>query len=464
MTDITQQNCRVLHQTNRPSLQSPLKILSVLVVSLLLTHSCKGQSQLIGSSQPIVATVGDDVILPCHLEPAMDVAAMTLEWTRSDLDSICVHVQRAHQDFIQTIHPSYRGRTSLFTDELKQGNISLKLSKVKLSDEGKYKCNIPTLNKQSSVELFVGKYRAHMLYHIKLALQLCIFFIFLIGDCVAHHCFKNDFFSSSSGAASSPVISLAGVDRDRGGVVLQCESKGWYPQPEVFWLDGEGNLLSAGPTETVRGPDDLYTVSSKGTVEKRHNNNVTCRVQQNNTNQIRETHIIVPDDFFKVQSSSFPIIIGLAVCIVIIGQGREEAEREVKRLEMELEIKNKKVENKQAECDLFTELQQLREDNQRTEKDLQTMEKDLETKEKKLETIRTAKYSKIAVLVCAHLCSVTCLDMIQFSREQRQRKEQAEKAEQTLNDELQKLKDQLKSKQEEFETKTNEVYICTFSS
>eukprot|EP00064_Thunnus_orientalis_P022227 superscaffoldBa00007314_g22414 len=165
----------------------------------------------------------------------MDVAAMTLEWTRSDLDSICVHVQRAHQDFIQTIHPSYRGRTSLFTDELKQGNISLKLSKVKLSDEGKYKC-----------------------------------------------------------AASSPVISLAGVDRDRGGVVLQCESKGWYPQPEVFWLDGEGNLLSAGPTETVRGPDDLYTVSSKGTVEKRHNNNVTCRVQQNNTNQIRETHIIVP--------------------------------------------------------------------------------------------------------------------------------------------------------------------------
>lgn len=275
MTGITQQNCRVLHQTNRPSLQSPLKILSVLVVSLLLTHSCKGQSQLIGSSQSIVATVGDDVILPCHLEPAMDVAAMTLEWTRSDLDSICVHAQRAHQDFIQTIHPSYRGRTSLFTDELKQGNISLKLSKVKLSDEGKYKCNIPTLNKQSSVELFVG-------------------------------------------AASSPVISLAGVDRDRGGVVLQCESKGWHPQPEVFWLDGEGNFLSAGPTETVRGPDDLYTVSSRVTVEKRHNNNFTCRVQQNNINQIRETHIIVPDDFFKVQSSSSPVTVGLVVCIVLI--------------------------------------------------------------------------------------------------------------------------------------------------
>ncbi|XP_042257676.1 butyrophilin subfamily 3 member A2-like isoform X2 [Thunnus maccoyii] len=274
MTDITQQNCRMPHQTNRPSLQSPLKILSVLFVHLLLTHSCKGQSQLIGSSQPIVATVGDDNILPCHLEPAMDVAAMILEWTRSDLDPIYVHVCRAGQDVIHIKNPSYKGRTSLFTDELKQGNISLKLSKVKLSDGGKYKCNIPKLNKQSFVELFVG-------------------------------------------AVCSPVISLAGLDRDRGGVVLQCESKGWHPQPEVFWLDGEGNLLSAGPTETVRGPDDLYTVSSRVTVEKRHNNNFTCRVQQNNINQTRETHIIVSDDFFKLQSSSSPAIIGLAVCLAV---------------------------------------------------------------------------------------------------------------------------------------------------
>ena len=82
--------------------------------------------------------------------------------------------------------------------------------------------------------------------------------------------------------------------------MLQCESKGWHPQPEVLWLDGEENFLSAEPTETVRGPDNLYTVSSRVTVEKRHNNNFTCRVQQNKINQIRETHFIVAgkrDDF-----------------------------------------------------------------------------------------------------------------------------------------------------------------------
>ncbi|XP_053199173.1 butyrophilin subfamily 2 member A1-like [Scomber japonicus] len=265
------------------SLKSPLGLLTVLVFHLLQTHSSNGQSQLIGSSQPIVATVGDDIILPCHLEPAEDVTAKILEWTRPDLKPSYVHVVRSGQDLVETKHPSYKDRTSLVIEELKHGNISLKLSKVKLSDKGTYKCYIHE-NRQSSVNLVV------------------------VSD-----------------AVSSAFISLAGIDRDRKGVVLQCESKGWYPEPEVFWLDGERNLLSAGPTETVRGPDYLYTVSSRVTVEKRHSNNFTCKVQQTKINQTRETYIIVPDDFFPVldlpgstSSSSVPTIIGVIVGIIFI--------------------------------------------------------------------------------------------------------------------------------------------------
>uniref|UniRef100_A0A671TMP2 Ig-like domain-containing protein n=1 Tax=Sparus aurata TaxID=8175 RepID=A0A671TMP2_SPAAU len=135
-----------------------------------------------------------------------------------------------------------------FSDELKRGNISLKLSRVRISDEGRYRCFIPDVG-DSSVQLIPG-------------------------------------------AVSSPFI--VRIERSSSGhVVLQCESTGWYPEPEVFWLDGEGNLLSAGPTETVRGPDDLYTVSSRVTVEKRHSNSFTCRVQQNHINQTRETEIKV---------------------------------------------------------------------------------------------------------------------------------------------------------------------------
>lgn len=87
----------------------------------------------------------------------MDVTAETVEWTRSDLNPRFVHVLRAGQDLVNIKNPSYMGRTSLFINELKKGNISLKLSKVKLSDEGTYECYITTLNKKSFIKLVVGK-------------------------------------------------------------------------------------------------------------------------------------------------------------------------------------------------------------------------------------------------------------------------------------------------------------------
>uniref|UniRef100_A0A3Q2X3Z9 Ig-like domain-containing protein n=1 Tax=Haplochromis burtoni TaxID=8153 RepID=A0A3Q2X3Z9_HAPBU len=198
----------------------------IFCISLFLLLST-AESQVVGPHQPVVALVDDDVILPCHVEPAEDVSAQILEWTRSDLNPRFVHVWRSGQDLVNTRNPSYRGRTSLFINELKHGNISLKLSRVKLSDKGTYECSIPLMGKNYFVKLAVGNF--------------------------------------------------SGIDKNRGGVVLQCESAGWYPEPELLWLDGEGNLLSAGPTETLRGPDDLYTVSSRVTVEKRHSNNITCR-------------------------------------------------------------------------------------------------------------------------------------------------------------------------------------------
>nr|XP_024656525.1 butyrophilin subfamily 1 member A1-like [Maylandia zebra] len=241
----------------------------------LLVHFC--QSRLIGPTQPIIATAGKDITLPCHLVPGENVAVMTSEWTRPDLDPRFVFLWRAGQDLIYMKNPSYIGRSSLFTDELKHGNISLKLSKVKPADQGRYRCYIPEKDEEVFIDLVVA-----------------------------------------SGAVSSPVISLANLDKAISGVVLQCESAGWYPEPELLWLDAEGNLLSAGPTETLRGPDDLYTVSSRVTVEKRHSNNITCRVQQRNTNQSREIHIHVPDEYFQLNSSSAaPIIIGVVVSLAL---------------------------------------------------------------------------------------------------------------------------------------------------
>ncbi|XP_042258185.1 butyrophilin subfamily 1 member A1-like [Thunnus maccoyii] len=234
------------------------------------------QAELICSHQPIVALAGDDVILSCLLEPAISASFWTVEWTKPGLDPEYIHVHQDGRLVHQSQNPSYYFRTRLFVDELINGNVSMKIFTVKISDAGKYKCFLPSIQTQGFIQLIVG-------------------------------------------AVSTPVIK---VISDNSRVVLQCESKGWYPEPEVFWLDGEGNLLSAEPTETVRGPDDLYTVSSRVTV-KRQSNNVTCRVQHNSSNQTRETHIHVPGDFIMVHNEAlvhwiahFPLVIfvGVVLC------------------------------------------------------------------------------------------------------------------------------------------------------
>ncbi|TDG99390.1 hypothetical protein EPR50_G00193830 [Perca flavescens] len=228
------------------------------------------------------------------------------------------------------------------------GNISLKLSKVKLADRGTYRCFIPGLDRQSFVQLHVG-------------------------------------------AVSSPVISLVGLDRDKGGVVLQCESEGWYPEPEVLWLDGEGNLLSAGPPETVRGPDDLYTVSSSVTVEKRPSNRFTCRVQQKDTNQTRETEIHVPDTKIShrddtEENRTNDLSVTAEEAEALTGekeqQRREEAERENRTLKEELETMKKEFESKLAEVQrqLKDEKQKHEDEQQALMTERQKMKNDMQAK------------------------------------------------------------------------------------
>uniref|UniRef100_A0A3Q3FKS8 Ig-like domain-containing protein n=1 Tax=Labrus bergylta TaxID=56723 RepID=A0A3Q3FKS8_9LABR len=132
--------------------------------NILLQNLFPGLLEVIGSPQPILAIVGDDIILPCHLRPAMDVASKIVEWMRPDMKPRFVHVWYSGQDLVHAQHPSYKGRTSLFINELKNGNVSLKLSKVRLSDKGKYRCFLSLSDIHSTVELGFGKSSIAQLY------------------------------------------------------------------------------------------------------------------------------------------------------------------------------------------------------------------------------------------------------------------------------------------------------------
>ncbi|XP_056156532.1 uncharacterized protein LOC130130749 isoform X3 [Lampris incognitus] len=169
-------------------------------------------------------------------------------------------------------HICQRGRTALFPPELKKGNISLKLSSVRVFDQGKYTCFVPLLNNQ----------RKNAIVHL------------IVG--VVH----------------GPDLSIITAESSR--VTLYCESHGWPLDPEMSWLDSDGKILIAGATKTVKGPDGLYTLNSTATVEKTETNRFTCRVQQQEMNRMKERHISVPGNLFvsgkPVQQYCCPLAIG----------------------------------------------------------------------------------------------------------------------------------------------------------
>ncbi|KAK0146154.1 HERV-H LTR-associating protein 2 [Merluccius polli] len=80
---------------------------------------------------------GGSCLLPCRLRPDSNTI---LHWLKRNGKDVQVHSYYADQDQLKHQDPLYRGRTSLFPDQISGGNASLRLARVNLQDQGTYKC------------------------------------------------------------------------------------------------------------------------------------------------------------------------------------------------------------------------------------------------------------------------------------------------------------------------------------
>ncbi|XP_017165827.1 butyrophilin-like protein 2, partial [Poecilia reticulata] len=134
---------------------------STLCLSLSWTH-VQGGLHLIGSSQPIVAAPGDDVILPCRVDPEWNAVGKTVEWSRPDLRPSgpqkrveYVFVYRFRKTDRDMMMDTYIQRTSLSQDGLRRGDVSLTIRNVSLQDQGRFRCFIPRLGIEAELLLVV---------------------------------------------------------------------------------------------------------------------------------------------------------------------------------------------------------------------------------------------------------------------------------------------------------------------
>ncbi|XP_039598963.1 uncharacterized protein LOC120521327 [Polypterus senegalus] len=112
----------------------------IVFILIHMTHTAWTQRfQVTGPSSAVLAFAGEDVTLPASFSPVISAKWFEVRWFRDNFDSPVL----LYQNFqIRPEHQmqAYKGRTALFREELLNGNVSLRLQDVRVSDRGLYKC------------------------------------------------------------------------------------------------------------------------------------------------------------------------------------------------------------------------------------------------------------------------------------------------------------------------------------
>nr|XP_012771744.2 butyrophilin subfamily 2 member A2 [Maylandia zebra] len=244
------------------------------VVASLLSSYVGGSP---AQDQPVhvLAFAGGDVILPCSFNISDKEDFPTVEWSKEGLKPNVVFLYRDGCEAYEMKNPAFEYRTSLIMKKLKDGNISLRISNVQVSDTGKYQCLVFQKNvarKVSTVELFVV-------------------------------------------AVSEPRLSVISAEGD--AITLHCEAKCWLPEPQVTFLDDNGKNIYG---ENPKGQQDArgcFTVTQRVTLQ-RATSSITCRVHLQEFNQTRETKILIPGVCMKSDPHTIAITIGGTALLFLV--------------------------------------------------------------------------------------------------------------------------------------------------
>ncbi|XP_044870470.1 interferon-induced very large GTPase 1-like [Mauremys mutica] len=131
----------------------------------------------------------------------------------------------------------FKGRTQLSFQEISQGVVSLSLLNARLSDSGEYRCIIVDSHQGATGDVI---------------LQVAVLY-------------------------TQPQLTVFYQSRDE--IILQCKSKGGYPEAEITWQEVNGNQLKySEQTAHLRTSEGTFEVQSNLSIRVQENTGLCCTV------------------------------------------------------------------------------------------------------------------------------------------------------------------------------------------
>ncbi|XP_063174767.1 butyrophilin subfamily 1 member A1-like [Chroicocephalus ridibundus] len=233
---------------------SPRGLLSYFL-TLHVLRLGSAEFRVVGPDRPLLATVGQDVVLPCHLSPRADARSLEIRWIRYQF-SETVHLYRKGEDLVGAQMREYAGRTELVRDGLSGGTLDLRLAGVRPSDDGQYVCTVRDAASygEATVELEVAA------------------------------------------MGSVPLLSLEA--HQDGGIRVVCGSAGWYPQPQVLWKAANGQRLPSVSQRRSSDERGLFEIQDVVVVSGKGDGNLSCVVRNSRLEQEQASSLHISAPFF----------------------------------------------------------------------------------------------------------------------------------------------------------------------
>ncbi|XP_074020773.1 butyrophilin subfamily 1 member A1-like [Numenius arquata] len=233
---------------------SPWGLLSHFL-TLHLLRLGSAEFRVVGPGQPLLATVGQDVVLPCHLSPHVDAQRLVIRWIRHRF-SETVHLYRNGADQHWEQMEEYIGRTELARDGLSRGSLDLRISGLRISDDGQYVCTVQDAASygEATVDLEVAA------------------------------------------TGSVPLLSLEAYED--GGIRVVCRSAGWYPSPELLWKDAGGQHLPSVSQRRSTDERGFFEIQDVIVVSGKGDGNVSCVVRNSRLEQEQVSSLHISAPFF----------------------------------------------------------------------------------------------------------------------------------------------------------------------